>query len=93
MFLGTELSGAIRVTPYYEIINGDGDIVSAGNGGSSKSIAVINSVNQFEKDSLYYDTINATTGRLSILTYEQSSSTRNSFKFLSRWWKHKHIIN
>ena len=47
----------IKVTPYYEIINGDGDIVSAGNGSSSNTITVINSVNQFEKDSVYYDTL------------------------------------
>ena len=46
----------IRVTPYYEIINGDGDIVSAGNGSSSQYITVINSVNQFEKDSAFYYT-------------------------------------
>ncbi len=45
----------LKVTPYYEIINGNGEIVPAGNGGQSKTIAVINSVNQFEKDSLYYN--------------------------------------
>jgi hypothetical protein len=52
----------LKVTPYYEIINGDGEIVSAGNGSSSNTITVINSVNQFEKDSLYYNTISGTTG-------------------------------
>jgi len=45
----------LRVTPYYEIINGDDKIVSAGSGSASNTIAVINSVNQFEKDSLYYN--------------------------------------
>jgi len=45
----------IKVTPYYEIINGNGDIVSGGSGSSSQYITVINSVNQFEKDSLYYN--------------------------------------
>ena len=74
---------AIKVTPYYEIINGNGDIVSAGNGSASNIITVINSVNQFEKDSLYYNTINATTGGY-LMTDEQLPSIRNSFKFLSR---------
>ncbi len=45
----------LKVTPYYEIINGDGEIVSAGNAGASNIISVINSVNQFEKDSVYYN--------------------------------------
>ena len=46
----------LRVTPYYEIINGDEKIVSAGNGSASNTITVINSVNQFEKDSVFYHT-------------------------------------
>ena len=46
----------LKVTPYYEIINGDGEIVPAGNGGAASIISVINSVNQFEKDSVYYQT-------------------------------------
>lgn len=45
----------LKITPYYEIINGDGKIVSAGNGSSSNTITVINSVNQFERDSVYYN--------------------------------------
>jgi len=45
----------LKITPYYEIINGDGKIVSAGNGSSSITITVINSVNQFERDSVYYN--------------------------------------
>jgi len=73
----------LRVTPQYEIINSDGDIVSAGSGIESNNITVINSVNQFEKDSLYYNTINGTTGSY-LMTDEPSSSIRNSFKFLSR---------
>jgi len=63
----------VRVTPYYEIINGDGDIVSAGNGSPSVNIAIINSVNQFEKDSVYYN-----------LTYSMSNSSSNKYRFLSR---------
>jgi len=73
----------LRVTPFYEIINGAGDIVSAGNGTASNIITVINSVNQFEKDSLYYNTINATTGGY-LMTDDSSTSVTNSFKFLSR---------
>ena len=63
----------LKVTPYWEIINGAGDIVSAGNGGSSQTITVINSVNQFEKDSLYY-----------ALTYNMDDSSSNKYSFLSR---------
>jgi len=63
----------IKVTPYYEIINGDGDIVSAGGGGASETITVINSVNQFEKDSLYYAN-----------TYCMSNSDANKYRFISR---------
>ena len=73
----------LRVTPYYEIIDGDGEIVSVDNGGNaSNTITVINSVNQFEKDSLYYNKV-GTTGSF-VMTDEPSSSIRNSFKFLSR---------
>ena len=63
----------IKVTPYYEIINGDGDIVSAGNGGQSITITVINSVNQFEKDSLFYY------GR-----YNMDTASTTKYSFLSR---------
>ena len=72
----------LRVTPYYEIINSDGEIVPAGNGSESNNITVINSVNQFEKDSLYYNTV-GTTGSF-LMTDTPNSNTRNSFKFLSR---------
>lgn len=63
----------LKVTPYYEIINGDGQIVSAGNGGSASVISVINSVNQFEKDSLYYPN-----------SYDMANSASNKYRFLSR---------
>ena len=72
----------LRVTPQYEIINGDGDIVSAGSGTESNKITVINSVNQFEKDSLFYNTV-GTTGSF-LMTDSPTSNTRHSFKFLSR---------
>ena len=38
----------IRVTPLIEVINGNGDIVSAGEIDNSIDINVINSVNQFK---------------------------------------------
>ena len=63
----------LKVTPYYEIINGDGQIVSAGNGSSASVISVINSVNQFEKDSLYYPN-----------SYDMANSASNKYRFLSR---------
>lgn len=63
----------LKVTPYYEIINGDGEIVSAGNGSSASVISVINSVNQFEKDSLYYPN-----------SYDMADSASNKYRFLSR---------
>ena len=63
----------LRVTVNYEIINGDGEIVSATNEGTSQPIAVINSVNQFEKDSLYYNS-----------TYSMNTSSSNKYRFLSR---------
>jgi hypothetical protein len=63
----------LKVTPYYEIINGDGEIVSAGGGVTSNTITAINSVNQFEKDSLYYSS-----------TYDMANSASNKYRFLSR---------
>jgi|APSaa5957512535_1039671.scaffolds.fasta_scaffold01023_8 hypothetical protein len=63
----------LKVTVNYEIINGDGNIVSAGNGSSSNTITVINSVNQFEKDSLFYNA-----------SYTMGDSSSNKYNFLSR---------
>jgi hypothetical protein len=46
----------VKVKAYYEIINGDGQIVLAsGNSLTSDLVTVINSVNQFDKDSVYYN--------------------------------------
>jgi len=73
----------LKVIVNYEIINGDGEIVIATGGDASNPITVINSVNQFEKDSLYYNTISGTAGSY-LMTDEPSSNIRNSFKFLSR---------
>ncbi len=63
----------LKVSVNYEIINGDGEIVSATGGGTSNTITVINSVNQFEKDSLFYNS-----------SYNMSTSSSNKYKFLSR---------
>ena len=63
----------LKVSVNYEIINGNGEIVSASGGETSNTIAVINSVNQFEKDSLYY-----------FATYYMNESSSNKFRFLSR---------
>ena len=63
----------LKVTVNYEIINGDGQIVSASGGTTSNIITVINSVNQFEKDSLFYNT-----------NYNMGNSSSNKFRFLSR---------
>jgi len=46
----------VKVWAYAEVINGDGEIVSATGSISSNTITVINSVNQFERDSVYYAT-------------------------------------
>ena len=46
----------MKVKTYYEVINGDGQIVSAsGNSKTSDLVTVINSVNQFDKDVVYYN--------------------------------------
>tara|TARA_R100000655_G_scaffold66032_2_gene104439 strand:- start:970 stop:2739 length:1770 start_codon:yes stop_codon:yes gene_type:complete len=64
----------LRVTPSFEVINATGEIVSGGSMPHSNYITVINSVNQFEKDSLYY-----------ALSYRIANSTSgNKFSFLSR---------
>jgi hypothetical protein len=63
----------LKVSVNYEIINGDGEIVSASGGTVSRTITVINSVNQFEKDSLFYNT-----------NYNMGNSSSNKFRFLSR---------
>jgi len=63
----------LKVSVNYEIINGDGEIVSASGGVTSNTITVINSVNQFEKDSLYYAS-----------TYRMDNSASNKYRFLSR---------
>ena len=44
----------LEVVAKFEIIGADGEIITATNTITSRSITVINSVNQFERDSLYY---------------------------------------
>lgn len=74
----------LEVTATFEVINGDGEIIAADGTSAmtSTEITVINSVNQFEKDILYYNTIGTTGGYL--MTNEPSPSITESFKFLSR---------
>ena len=62
----------LRIEASFEIINGDGEIVSADGVLNSTNITVINSVNQFEKDSLYYT------------KYNMSTSADTKYSFLSR---------
>ena len=63
----------IRVVAYYEVINGAGEIVSAAGSDSFTTISVINSVNQFGKDDLYYYN-----------TYNIGSSSSNKYRLLTR---------
>jgi len=60
----------VRVEIELEIINGAGDIVNIGSGGTSTNVIVINSVNQFEKDSVYL--------------YSYSIDLYTGYKFLTR---------
>ena len=46
----------LRVSATFQVINGDGEIISGGYKLSSPpTVAVINSVNQFERDTVYYN--------------------------------------
>ena len=45
----------LRVVATYEIVDLDGSIVSASGSKTSTTISVINSVNQFEEDTVYYE--------------------------------------
>ena len=63
----------LRVVAYYEVINGAGEIVSAAGSDSFTTISVINSVNQFGKDDLYYYN-----------TYNIGSSSSNKYRLLTR---------
>jgi len=44
----------VKVVATFEVINGDGAIISSSETLTSTTLTVINSVNQFERDSLYY---------------------------------------
>ena len=64
----------VKVTVTFDIINGNGEIVDAGYTLSSPpKISVINSVNQFERDSVYYNN-----------SYNVSDSASNKYQFLTR---------
>tara|TARA_R110001599_G_scaffold12951_1_gene60052 strand:+ start:62 stop:1090 length:1029 start_codon:yes stop_codon:yes gene_type:complete len=63
----------LRIEASFEIINGDGEIVSADGVLNSTNITVINSVNQFEKDILYYNN-----------TFSIADSSDVTYQFLTR---------
>ena len=64
----------IKVTATFDIINYDGEIKDGGYIlPSAPQITAINSVNQFEKDSLYYNT-----------SFSISNSSSNKYQFLTR---------
>lgn len=63
----------LEVVATYEVINGSGEIIDASGSLTSNELTVINSVNQFEKDSLYYN-----------LSYNMSYSSSIKYRFLSR---------
>ena len=46
----------LEVVATYEVINSSGEIIDASGSLTSNELTVINSVNQFERDSLYYNT-------------------------------------
>ena len=64
---------SLRIEASFEIINGDGEIVSADGVLNSTNITVINSVNQFEKDILYYNN-----------TFSIADSSDVTYQFLTR---------
>ena len=67
----------VKVSVTFDIINGDGEITDAGytlsNPTGETYLTAINSVNQFERDSLYYDS-----------SYTMANSSSIKWNFLSR---------
>ena len=72
----------LRVRAAHYIINNEGEIMYAGSALISNRITVINSVNQFESDSLYYNSPNF--AGYFAMSYASASSTIQRYKFLSR---------
>ena len=74
----------VKVSATFDIINGNGEITDAGYTLSSPPyVTVINSVNQYERDSVYYNSKDSTTGSYT-MTDAPTETKRKSFKFLSR---------
>ena len=74
----------VKVSATFDIINGNGEITDAGYTLSSPPyVTVINSVNQYERDSVYYNSKDSTTGSYT-MTDVPTETKRKSFKFLSR---------
>jgi len=65
----------VRAIPY--IINASGELVVADGGITSKTIAVINSVNQIEEDRIYYNS-------LFTISSSTTTATQQKHKFLTR---------
>ena len=65
----------VRAIPY--IINASGELVVADGGITSKTIAVINSVNQIEEDQVYYNS-------LFTISSSTTTATQQKHKFLTR---------
>jgi len=72
----------LRVQACFEIINGAGEIVSIDHTINSTNITVINSVNQFEKDSLYYGKYNMDTSASTIYSFlSRCPNAQSGFAF------------
>lgn len=77
----------VKVVATFEVINGDGAIISSSETLTSTTLTVINSVNQFERDSLYY-----TDAFMCDIFSPSSSKTK---RFLTRCpnWYHNDVAN
>ena len=74
----------LKVSATFDIIDSNGNIIDATNNLTNPDIiTVINSVNQYERDSVYYNSKESTTGSYT-MTDEPTETIRKSFKFLSR---------
>tara|TARA_R110000772_G_scaffold174644_1_gene286502 strand:+ start:29 stop:1837 length:1809 start_codon:yes stop_codon:yes gene_type:complete len=74
----------LKVSATFDIIDSNGNIIDATNNLTNPDIiTVINSVNQYERDSVYYNSKESTTGSYT-MTNEPTETIRKSFKFLSR---------
>lgn len=73
----------VQVVATFEVLNEDGSIIPATDTTSSEIITVINSVNQFEKNDVYYSYQNNDNGNY-IISSANNTLRNQSQKFLSR---------